>query len=346
VSSRYYPGVVTAADAARVKLAASQEVAGIDFQVQIVPLTTVKGIVAGGAATVMLVPEEGGSMGGGGGRGGGLGAALFGGMRAATRSDGAFSIANVTPGRYTIIARADSGAGGGARTAIQPLVVAGEEVNVALSPVPGVVLSGNITLESAGAVPPGFAGFRVNPVPVGSAALVPRAARPADANETGQFSMADLMPGQYVIRGAAPSGWTMKTVYLDGREVTDQPIEVRSDNVNGFNVIFTDRISSLGGTVRDSRGAAAAALTVIVFPSDERLWQPQSRQIVTSRTDAAGAYRLATIPSGEYLAVAVDDVELGEWFDPAFLEQWRDRATRVKVGEGEHQTLDLKAPAS
>lgn len=352
-AATYYPGVVTAADATRLVLAAAQELTGIDFQVQVVPLTTVKGIVVGGAAMVMLVPEEGGSPGNGGrgggagGRGGGLGAALFGaGLRTSTRQDGTFSIANVTPGKYTIIARADGGAGGSARTAIQPFVVAGDEVNVALSPAPGVVLSGNITLESTGAVPSRFAGFRINAMSLGSAALMPRAARPANATETGQFSMPDVMAGQYVIRGTAPSGWTMKSVYLDGREVTDQPIDVRSDNVSGINVIFTDKISRLSGTVRDQRGNAAAGLTVIVFPSDERLWLPQSRQIMTSKTDASGAYKFATVPSGDYLAVAVDDVEPGEWFDPAFLDQWRDRAAKVKVGEGEQRTLDLKAPAS
>lgn len=216
----------------------------------------------------------------------------------------------------------------------------------ALSPVPGVLLSGAITFESTGPAPSGFSGFRVNPVPIGSAALMPRVGRPADATETGLFSMPDVTPGRYVIRGGAPSGWTMKAVYLDGREVTDQQIDVRSENVTGINVIFTDKITS--GTVSDQRGGAGAGagLTVILFPSDERPWLPQSRQIITSKTNVSGTYTLAAVPAGEYLAVAVDDVEPGEWLDPAFLEQWRDRATKVNVGEGEQRTLSLKAPAS
>lgn len=134
----------------------------------------------------------------------------------------------------------------------------------------------------------------------------------------------------------------MKSVYLDGRDVTDQPIEVKSENVNGLNVIFTDKVSSLSGTVRDGRGNAVGDVAVIVFPADEHLWFPQSRQIVTSRTDASGAYNISTVPPGDYLAIAVDDVEQGEWFDPAFLEQIRGRATRVKIDEGDQRTQDLK----
>ena len=304
---------------------------------------------------VMLVPEGGGAAGGGGagGRrrpGGVLGALIGGGgggLRSGTKQDGTFSIPNVTPGKYTIIARADGGPNGAMRMAVQSLVVTGGEVNVTLTPSPGVVLSGTLTLEASGAtVPKGFAGFRVNPSPLGSAAAMPRTARPAETTETGQFSMTDVTAGQYVLRATAPKGWTMKAVYIDGREVTDQPIEVKADSITGINVIFTDKISGLSGTVRDARGTGAADITVIAFPSDEKLWLPQSRQIVTARTDASGAYKLTAMPPGDYLVVAVDDVEPGEWFDPAFLDQMKDRATTVKVSEGEQKTPRPQGAAS
>lgn len=351
----YYAGVTSASDATKVKLAAAQEVTGIDFQIQVVPFATVKGVVVGGPATVVLVTEEsgvGGGLGavgrGGGGRGAvGFGAMLGGGLRAVTRSDGTFSIPNVTPGKYTIIARADGGSNAPLRTAMQSLVVAGSEVNVALTPAPGVQLGGTITFEAAGPPPPnGFTGFRVMPVPLGAMAAMPggRGGRPGDAGQNGQFTIGDVMPGLYNIRATAPRGWTMKAVYLDGRDVTDTPVEVRSENVTGLNVIFSDRISRLSGSVRDVRGTPIGDVAVIAFPPDERLWVPQSRQIVSTRTDRAGAYTLSSIPAGEYLVVAVDDVEQGEWFDPVFLDQIRGRAIKIKIEEGEQHTQDLKAP--
>jgi hypothetical protein len=269
------------------------------------------------------------------------------GLRAATRQDGTFSIAGVTPGKYTIIARVDGGPGGTGRTAMQPLVVTGEEVNVSLTPAPGVQVSGTITLEGSGtAVPKTLSGFRVSPSPLDSSLVMARAPRAAPGTDTGQFSIPDVMAGRYVIRASGPSGWTMKAAYLDGRDITDHVLEVKSDTINGINVIFTDRISRLSGTVRDRRDSGVAGLTVIAFPVDDRLWTAQSRQIVTARTDPSGAYKTGPLPPGDYFVAAVEDVEQGEWFDPTFLEQIRDQAKKVTIGEGEQGTQDLKAPSS
>jgi protocatechuate 3,4-dioxygenase beta subunit len=351
----YYPGVIAAADATKVKVAAAQELGGIDFQVQIVQLSTVKGIVAGGSAAVTLFPDDGapsGGRGGGGGGRGAFGAIIGGGLRAFTRDDGTFSISNVTPGKYTIVARADGGAGGGGpRMAVQSLVVSGEEVNVALTPVSGVQLSGTITLEASGTqLPQGFGGFRVIPSPLGSSPA-PAFGRGGGRggggvpSDSGQFTISDVMPGAYMLRAAGPRGWTMKSVYVDGRDVTDLPLEIKSESITSVNVIFTDRSSSLSGAVRDARGNGLSSVSVIAFPSESRLWVPQSRRIVTARTDAAGAYRLTAIPPGDYLVAAVDDVEQGEWFDPEFLDQIKDAAAKVRIGEGEQKTQDLKAPS-
>jgi len=348
----YYPGVIAAAEATKVKVAAGQELGGIDFQVQIVQLSTVKGIVAGGSANVTLVPDDGAPAGGRGGGRGAFGGVIAGGLRTFTRQDGTFSIPNVTPGKYTIIARADSGPGGGGpRMAVQSLVVSGEEVNVALTPASGVQLSGTITLEASGTqLPEGFRGFRVVPTPLGSSpAPVFAGGRGGrgggDPTDSGQFTISDVMPGAYMLRAAGPRGWTMKSVYVDGRDATDLPIEIKSESVTSVNVIFTDKISSLSGAVRDARGNGLHNVSVIAFPSDPKLWMPQSRHIVTARTDAAGAYRLSAIPPGDYLVAAVDDVEQGEWFDPEFLDQIKDAATKVRIGEGEQKTQDLKAPS-
>lgn len=138
----------------------------------------------------------------------------------------------------------------------------------------------------------------------------------------------------------------MKSVYVDGRDVTDLPLEVKGDNVSSINVIFTDKISSLAGAVRDARGNGVGNVSVIAFPSDPKLWSPQSRHIMTARTDATGAYRLTAVPPGDYFVAAVEDVEPGEWFDPEFLDQIKDEATKVKVDEGEQKTQDLKGPST
>src|SRR6185436_7046617 len=103
--------------------------------------------------------------------------------------------------------------------------------------------------------------------------------RPGVPNERGDFTITDVMAGHYVVRGNAPRGWMMKSVYVNGIDATDQPIEVKTEAVSGLNVIYTDRIGGVSGTVHDARGAGAQGLTVILFPSDEKFWIPQSRFI-------------------------------------------------------------------
>jgi hypothetical protein len=231
------------------------------------------------------------------------------------------------------------------RTALQPVTVAGEDVNIMLTPIKGSQLGGAITFESGGTRPPtAFTGFQVMAQPLGVAVNLPRTNRPADVDTTGHFTLLDLLPGQYVVHAAAPRGWTMKSVYLDGRDVTDQAIDVKgSDNSTGLNVIFTDRISSVTGAVQGERDAPVAGIRVIAFPSDEKLWRPQTRRIHTVRTDPTGTYRINNLPPGEYLLVATDDVEQGEWFDPAYLESVKQKGVRVTVGEGEQGVQNLKA---
>lgn len=348
----YYPGVVAAGEAGRLKLAASQELGGVDFSIQVVPLATVRGVVAGGGGTVMLIADSGIAAGGGrgGGRGGlaAIGGALFGGgnLRAATQPDGSFAIQNVTPGKYTIVARVDVGSGE-PKMAIQSLLVSGEEVTVSLTPVSGVNVLGTITLEAASSqTPPSLADFRVALNPLDGGAVGGRGGRLSERGPNGSFSISGVFAGRYAVRATAPRNWTMKTVYLDGSDVTDEPIEVPAAGIRGLNVIFTDKIASLAGVVRDRKNAAAEGLTVIAFPQDDRRWQFQSRQILTARTDASGGYRLNMLPPGDYFVVAVDDVEQGEWFDPAFLEQAKEAATKVTIAEGEQRTQDLKAPSS
>ena len=113
----YYPGVVSAPEAGKVTVGPGQEVGGIDFQIQLVPLATVSGIVAGAddVVPVMLMAEDAA------GRGPLGGPTLTG----RSQADGTFSISNVPPGRYVAIARS-AGRSNDPKTAMQSIVVNGQ----------------------------------------------------------------------------------------------------------------------------------------------------------------------------------------------------------------------------
>lgn len=351
----YFPGVVNAPDAGRVPVGPGQEVSGIDFQIQLVPLATVTGIVVGAdeGTGVMMTPQDSG-----GGPLARLGGQLLTGR---VQADGTFSITSVPPGRYVAIARSGGGRGaaGDSRVGMQPVVVNGQNLEgLTLALQPGVTLSGNITVESSGTpAPADYSVFRidapeVNPLPFagGGRGGGPLGGGGGRSEKNGAFTVPNLLPGLHYIRvsgggvqGAGQASWTVKSVTVGGQDVSDAPIDIKpGQNVDNVSVVLTDRTTDLSGTVRNAKNEGVAALTVIVFAAEQQYWRPQSRRINAARTDQSGTYRFRNLPPGDYLMVAVDDVDQGEWFDPAYLEKIRQDATRVSISEGEKKTQDLK----
>jgi protocatechuate 3,4-dioxygenase beta subunit len=345
----YYPGVVTSSEAGKITVAPGQESGGIDFQVQLVTLATVRGM-AGGAddspVSVMLVPQDanGGAV---------VGAAV---LRGRVEQGGAFAIPNVAPGRYLAVARS-GGRRDDPKTAIQTIAVNGQDIdNLALVLTPGVSVSGNITVESSGTpAPTDYSTVRVdipevNPLPfLAGGPAGGRGGRggilAGRAEQNGAFQIDNLIPGAHYVRVTAQGPWTLKSVSIGGRDVTDQPFELKSgQNVGDVMVVLTDRSTSLDGTVRDGSGNGIEGLTVIAFSTDAQYWRPQSREIQIARTDQSGAYHLSGLPPGDYQVVAVDAVEQGQWYDPSFLEPLRAGAKEIRLAEGDRPTLDLAGP--
>jgi hypothetical protein len=94
--------------------------------------------------------------------------------------------------------------------------------------------------------------------------------------------------------------------------------------------------------VPDSEGQLVPDYTVVAFSTDPSNWRPQSRFIQVGRPDANSQFRIRGLPPGDYMIVALDDVENGEWFDPAFLDNARRSAIRVSLSDGDTKTLELK----
>ena len=90
------------------------------------------------------------------------------------------------------------------------------------------------------------------------------------------------------------------------------------------------------------RGRPSPDYTVVLFPAEPSLWVPQSRRIQGVRPAADGAYVIRNLPAGNYLVAAVDDVEPGEWFDPAFLQRLVPAAVRITIADSEQKVQDVR----
>jgi len=361
-AATYYPGTGSVADAQRITLGVGQEQPNVNFALQ--PVRTVKitgtALNSSGAALsngmVTLMPAEGI-----GGPGGGPVMFAFGGGNGRVRPDGSFTIANVAPGNYTLMAITGPGGGRGGGFAIRvgpggpgfddiematmPLTVGNEDVTgLTVVASHGASLSGNV-VAAEGSV----AKLSTNQIQIvaqaanGQFVPGPLGNRPVRVEPDGTFVLTGLMGQRFIRVNGLPQEWTLKAVMLNGVDVTDSALEFRGTTENsGLQIIVSDKVSDLNGKVTTAKGEVTRDYTVVVFPDDPAKWAFPSRFVKTARADQQGQFRIRALPAEDrYLAVAVDYLEDGEGTDPQFLEQIKSRATRFTIADGEAKSLDL-----
>jgi protocatechuate 3,4-dioxygenase beta subunit len=362
----YYPGTTSPSSAVTVSVGPGEEKGNIDFQYQVVPIARVEGIVASPVSQALPQNIQINLINTGFGIPG-----LSPGSARADR-EGTFRIPNVPPGQYTIVARATintgqeggpPGRGGGpvgrgmnvtpAAEAIRmwataDVTVDGRNVsNIVLTLQPGQTLSGRVAFEGTTQAPADLTKLRVSVTPVTapgtSGEVITPAAGRVDAS--GRFTIASVIPGRYRLSSSGTGNWFVGSSVVDGQDSLDFPIDVKpGQNVSGAVITFVDRQSELTGSIVDERGRPVSDYTLIVYPTDQRFWTPQSRRIQSARPATDGRYSFRNLPGGEYRIAPVLDPEPGSWFDPAFLQQLDNTALRVLIGDGEKKEQNLRVP--
>ena len=339
-AATYYPGTTNIAEAQRITLAVSQENTGVHFGLIATRLVRVSGqvIMSDGSpapsGNVMLAPINS--------SGGRAMIMQRGGAANRIAQNGTFRLPNVAPGRYQLQVRA--AAQRQMELARMDLVVGTEEVEgLTLVTAPGATVSGTIVSDTGEAFD-----FRTQQLQVSGRAATPevQGMGPGGGSRIGDdwtFTLLNVAD-PIVIRTSAPQGWMLKSVFLNGQDITDIPMEFPpGQSASGVQIVMTKKIASVSGAVTDARGNPALDATVVVFPANEKLWTYQSRFIRAARPDQDGKYRVAALPSPEqYLAVAIQGLEDGQAGDPEFLAAVRDRATKFDLGEGETKSVDVK----
>ena len=126
--------------------------------------------------------------------------------------------------------------------------------------------------------------------------------------------------------------------------MTDRLVDFQpNDEVTDAQIVLTDRVTQVAGTVSDRDGKTSRYSTVVVFPEDETKWAPPSRYVKSARPDQQGLFKIRALPPDDrYLAVAVDYLEEGGADDPEFLDEMKSDATRFRLGSGASATIELK----
>ena len=332
----YFPGVTSVSEAQPVMVGLSQTRADVDFALQLVHVARVSGHVtdADGTATwngnVSLVVDSATV-----GRGGGFGV-NYGGR---IQYDGTFEISNVPPGRYTLLARGNTG--DTPQFASQPLTVGEGDIDVSVVLGTSGTISGTIVFPPRQTELPDFSTMRVA-APSTDNSIGGQAQGRVDKD--GKFTITGVQAGMHLIRpGGQLRGWTLKAVTIDGRDLTDTAVELRNgQHLERVEVVLTDQTNEINGTLTNDQGVPITEYTVLAFSTDSTFWQPQSRHIATARPDQTGHFRIRGLPAGGYYVTTVDPAQQGEWYEPAYLEEHRLGAARVTLGDGDTKTQDFK----
>ncbi len=337
----YYPGTAAAIEATRIRVPIAQEVSGIDLS--LVPGRAAK--VAGRALDSRGMPVGGQSVGISQEIMGPMGGTMMMVASARTNPDGSFEFKDIPPGEFRIQLRLGADKDRQPEAVAQPLVVAGTDIEgLALVTSPGGRASGRIVADS-GEIPPVLRDrIRVSAMLVDPDQATRYASDPDSGRvrEDWSFTVSGIFGPAFVRVTNLPDGWALKAVTLDDRDITDTPINPRSQQeVTGLQLVLTSTVTSVTGFIRDDRNRAVDDGTILIFAEDATLWGEASRFVRQARPDQQGRYQIRGLPPSTYLAVAVDDIEDWQWQDPEYLESVRARAVRIMLAEGESRALDL-----
>jgi hypothetical protein len=324
-SAVYYPGTPSMADAQRIPLGSGEDRGGIVFPLVATTSVRISGTlvdaagagVDGGsvelhdAADFSVVARSYGNFG-------------------ETFDGGRFTMINVTPGSYVLVGTVTRPSG--PETAYQPVTVGTSDMSgITLAAARGVTISGSVAAASGAPLP---ASIMI------TARSMSGAAPASDSVERGAFTLNGIV-GPYAlgVEGLA-AGWAVQSFDINGIDVADGVINFPPSGQLTAQIVLTNRLTELTGTVRSEQGPVADA-DVVIFPENPAKWPYPSRLVRVARGDAAGRYRVTGLPPARYLAIALDYLDEDEYQDPDVLARLRGRATSFALGEAAKASVDL-----
>jgi hypothetical protein len=264
-----------------------------------------------------------------------------------TRPDGTFDITGVAPGTYTIElfpVRSDTT---DREFASFPISVDGHDItDLLISTRPEATVRGRVIFEGSSPEPFATQHIAVSPAdPRMKSAVQLSFGRTSGGtvDAKGNFSIIGVH-GHVVFQSSftGVSGpWHLKAVRLGSADITDVGYSVTGD-IDDLEVVMTDRETGVSGNVRDARNQPVTDYVVVVLPSEEKTGVNQTRFVHTARPDQQGRYQLKGLPTGQYVAAAVESLSRDGHYDPAFQKRVRSTAVSFTLKEGQQLVLDLQ----
>ena len=348
-ATTYYPSALSEREGARIRVPASGDSGDVEIQLVRTRTFRITGTVMNSKGQVIESPNvmlSRSTPGGGFTTGGNM-----------SMQNGKFTIRDVVPGDYRLVVRPmqmgrpqeDQGTTKGPRPeyATIPLSVASDIDDLVVMTQPGVSIVGRaVFAEGAPATVPSV---RISTQP-GDRTMMYGPSPSATSTADGTFTLNDLF-GPVLLRGGVMGGspgnppvYTLKAIMLGGTDITDTPVEFKTEHSRHLEVVFTSRASTVEGAVTDDNGAPASDVMVVMIPEDKAGWRVTSPRMRMAPPLKEGRFSLPRVLAGRYHIVAVprEAVYLSPDTGSEVFEQLIKEATAVTVGEDEKRSVDLR----
>jgi hypothetical protein len=260
--------------------------------------------------------------------------------------NGRYELASLSPDRYIVTVQSQASNGRPPMFAASEVtLVDAEPVTLALALQPALAATGRIVFESAtGAKPPAMTSVRVSFL--GTTTATWASLQPVTADASGTFTRDGVFPASFRIAGAVTGPdsavWSMKSVVIGGRDVTDLPVDFRAGDASPIVISFTDQLSELSGRLLDPSSRPSTDYFVVILPADRTYWTTLTRRIASTRPDLQGRYVFRALPPGEYRLAATTDLVNQDLQDVPQLEALAAQSLAVTIGAGEKKVMDIR----
>ena len=337
----FYPGTLNVDEAQPISVGVGEETS-VQFALIAARLARVSGTVMtsdgrpAAGAQVMLVTRQG------------MGASMF--SAGVVAPDGKFTLNGVPAGQHSIDIRMMPRPGVAGEFASRNIDVGRDDLDgVHIVTGRGGTLSGRVVFEGTAPRQSGLGPARVfaQSVDPGRPTIIMSIDGLSNGtlDDDGNFQLSGVTGRVFITPPAAP-GWMVKSVTLDGDDITDQPIDVTGrEAVSGIVITMTDKLTDVSGQVTDARGQALTDYVVVLLPAEAVEPVVASRWIRMVRPNTNGRFQARGVRPGRYVAAAVESLEQGRQFAPEFQQRLRQGAREFSVREGESVTIDLRLTA-
>jgi len=325
----YYPGVLELDSASAVPLPEGGDLQDINFRMQSVRASTVRGRVlspmksAQNQVQVVLAHNDHG-----------FASYIDRSTTAVDPETGKFEIRRVAPGSYFLVAsQLIKGEVFSSRLAVEVTAsTPTEEITLPLSP--AVTAHGNVILESTSPLPPNLM-VHLQQLEGLFQGLPPSGTVSPD----GSVLLPGVAPGMWALSVEhLPEGMWIKSVAFGDIRANGSQLSLPAGARGPLRIVLAENGAQVSGVVEKSGDLSPA--TVVLVPEEAEL-RLSLQAYRFSQSDSRGAFLFKGVRPGGYRLFAFESITPFAWMDPAILNGVEELGQVIVVKEGERSTNQL-----